>query len=227
MAFGKENSLKSVIAVLVAVSIIMVLLISGNNTLLTTLAVYIAMTIICILAYLLKSDIRPTLIGIKKNNLIMTIILGLGMTFLFYIIAQITGLSIGLPRLPGAISDSVRQIVVLGFAPIIESVFFQSIVFSFLLVLTKNKWMSIVGQAVVFAFAHLGAYVSGFYSYPTLPAGLLALGQNLGSFISAFLFAFLCMVILTNKKVDNLAFAMVFHFGLNLVISVFLSVVFL
>lgn len=223
-----ENKLKLVTSLLVGILILMAILISGNQSLATLLAVYIAMILISLFIYSSKNlGFKQYLFGIRKENLTKSILWGIGLTVVFYVVAKATGLTIGLPNLPNAIGDSVRKIIVLVFAPVIETIFFQSIVFAYAYSLNRNKLVAIILTSILFAVAHVSAYVTGFYSYPTLPEGLQALGQNIGAFVSAFIFSSVALFFQLKKGINNLAFTIIFHAGLNTVITLLLSVVFL
>lgn len=221
----RENSLKIVVTLLIATLISIVILIAGNQSLLSLLSVYIAMILVSIFAYTTKDSLKSYLFGLPQKNLAKSILWGVGVGGLFYLVAKITGLSIGLPNLPQSIGDTVRNVIILGFAPIIESVFFQSVVYAFIYSRTKSEKTALFGQAGLFSVAHVSAYISGFYNYPSFTEGLSAFYMNIGAFVSAFLFAIIAMYILNKPKIRNLAFPIVFHFIMNLVLAFLLSVI--
>ena len=135
-----------------------------------------------------------------------------------------TGLSIGLPNLPGSISDSIRKITVLFFAPTIETFWIVAVYAILVTLIGKTIW-AVLAQAGVFSLAHTSSYILGFYSYPSWVTGFSAFQQNLGSFISAFIFAFIGMYILIQKKIQNQIFLITLHFLLNLIITVLLAII--
>ena len=220
-----KKSLKGVIILLTVTSIIMVLLIAGNNSLLSLLSVYIAMIIVSIVVYSIK-DFRENLFGLGKNNLGKSLLFAALFAGGFWLLTRIIpGFAIGTPLVPQSIGGTIRGIVIVGFAPIIESVFFQSVSYAVLRSFL-SKGFSIVGQAVLFSFAHIAAYVTGFYNYPSFAQGLDAATANISSFIAAFIFAIVGMIILVRPRINNLAFIIVFHGLLNLIILTTLVVLF-
>ena len=107
-------------------------------------------------------------------------------------------------------------------APIVETIFFQGALYAYVSNFdrTKNKskkWRAIIIQAFGFSLFHLGAYVSGFYTYPGFTEGMTAITANISAFIVAFLFALLAGWFMTRDGVRNLVFVGVFHLGLNLI----------
>ncbi len=225
---ANETALRTVITLLFISAIFFIILIPGNTDLLTTLAVFIAMLGFSILIYRTKDPkLRNALFGIPRKNLLKSIIWGVIFGVGFFVIAQLTGLSIGLPRLFGSISDTVRSITVLYFAPVLESVFFQSVVYAFLISRGISRTGALLGHAAIFATAHTAAYVIGFYNYPSFVEGFSAIQANIGAFASVFIFAIIGMLFMRQPKINNLAFIIVFHFIVNLTITVILSTVFI
>jgi len=144
----------------------------------------------------------------------------------FLVTRLVPGFSIGTIRLPQTIGDTIQTIVVVGFAPIVETIFFQSVVFAFLLNITSKRG-AFFGQALIFSLAHVAAYVSGFYNFPAFTQGLSAFAANAGSFLAAFLFALIVMFFMLKKNIRNLWFGIIFHAILNLVILTSLAVIFI
>ena len=209
-----------------AVLIFLALLVTNNNTLLTNLAIYMALLLVSISAYR-NSDFQPYLFGLGGKNFVksITYALGIGLSF-FFILKLLPFGSIGLPRLPQTIGENIRYIVILGIAPIVETIFFQSVVYAFLRKTTGSSKIAFFGQAVIFSVAHVSAYISGFYNYPSFTEGLSAIQANIGAFSSAFLFAIVAMYFQIQPKIKNLAFTMVFHGILNGIILTSLSLLF-
>ncbi len=220
---------------IIVVLVLLSLLIAGNNSLLQTLAVYIVFLLVAVLIYR-SPMLKPYLLTINKDNLGFSVALAVGISGAFYLLTRIIpGFSIGLPNLPQSIGSQVRQVVIFGFAPFIESIFFQSIVFALLLFigleyLNMKKGTAIsfalFGQAIIFALSHVAAYISGFYNYPDFVSGVGAFQANIGSFIAAFTFAVIAQSLTLWKKVNNLVFTIIFHALLNIIIFVALSLIF-
>lgn len=139
----------------------------------------------------------------------------------FFATRFVPGLSLGLPVVPAAISDTFRFFTIIFIAPIVEEIFFRGVVLGYLRNTKfgrKHVFFAITLGAIFFALAHIGAYISGIYAYPNLPAGLAAFGANIGSFIVAGLFGFLAAFFVLRPKMQNLIFAIIFHMGLNLIV---------
>lgn len=220
-----KKALKVVIGLLFFVAILLLFFMTDQN-LVKLLAIYVGMVVLSIIAFWYK-DLKEELIGIGINKSLYYSI-GYGLIFggLFYLATRvIPGFSIGIPFLPQSISDQARKFIVLFFAPVVETIFFQGAVFG-ILYNYVNKTVAFLGQAVLFASFHIGAYVTGIYQYPNLGEGLLALGQNLGAFISAFIFALVCMFLIMRKRINNLTAGIVFHFIVNLIVTTMAIIIF-
>jgi len=221
-----KRKFKNVIRLSFTLMIILALLIAGNESLLSLLIVYIVFLGISILAYTSKTSFRKDLIRLKFDKSLwvsvsFAVVLGIG----FYFATRfIPFFQIGLPLTPGSISSTLRGWIINVFAPIIESVFLQSVVYA--VWKSFHAKTALIGQAIVFAFAHVAAYVSGFYSYPNFTEGFSAVYANLGGFIAAFTFALLAMFITLRKRINNLAFTILFHAVLNFIIFTTLVVIF-
>jgi len=196
--------------------------------LIQVLAVYIAMVGISILAYRTKDPkFSSNLIGLGRKNLGRAVFLAVVVGGVFFLVTKLVpGFSIGTIRLPQSIGDTIRNIVVLYFAPVVESIFFQGFIFAFLRNFMSVRF-ALISQAIIFSVAHVAAYVQGFYNYPAFTQGLTAFQANAGSFIAAFLFAYITMFILIKKNVRNMWFAIIFHFLLNLIITALAVIFFL
>lgn len=219
-----KKIIKSTIALISLVLIFLVMFIAGNQSLLTTLAVYIAMLLVAIFIYNSK-QYQKDLIGISKKNLFRSFLFAFLLAGVFLIVTKFfPGASIGLPLIPQAISDTIRQVIIVGFAPIVESIF-QVVMFAVLLGFGWKITTALFGQALLFSMAHIAAYISGFYSYPTFVQGVDAVTANMGSFIAAFIFAFVGMYVLIKPKIRNITFLIVFHALVNLIILNSLSIV--
>ena len=222
-----RSGLKIAISLMLGATIMLVLLIAGNSDLLTVLAVYIAMLLLSIVAYRSPNkSFTNNLVGLSKKNLGRSILWAglLGGGF-FLATKLIPGFSIGTIRLPQAIGETIQAFVIIGFAPVVETVF-QVVMFAWFRTFTSVRW-ALFGQAGLFSAAHVSAYVSGFYNYPEFAQGLQAVNANLGSFVAAFVFAYVGMLFLIRPKIKNMAFLIIFHAILNLVILTSLSVIFL
>lgn len=176
-----------------------------------------------------------TPINLQSKSLIPSIIFGavLGLGF-FLFTRLVPGASIGLPLLPGAISDQLRYIVVAYVAPVAEEIFFRGALLGyFLLVFGKNKKVRvIVLQAFLFAVAHISAYITGFYNYPNIVQGLDAVTANLASFSFPFIFGLIAgWAVLRNNngKVNkgNLVVSILTHSVINHIVYLALTTVIL
>ena len=167
----------------------------------------------------------------EKNHFGRSILMGaIAGGFFFFTTKLIPGLSLGLPLLPGTISETFKLVIIIVAAPFFEEIFFRGAVLGFFRNTSlgkKNVWFAIIGQAILFAFAHLGAYVLGFYNYPSFAQGLDAVTQNISAFMAAVIFGIVVGFFVTRQKTQNLWFAIIFHALLNLIIFTSLSVVFL
>jgi len=169
------------------------------------------------------SEYQDDLVGILKENALPSIGYGIVFTFFFFLITLVVpGMSIGLPSLPASISDQLKFFLVVIVAPIVETIFFQGALYAYVsnFDISKNKkkkWIAIIVQALGFSAFHLGAYVSGFYMYPSFTEGMTAVSANISGFIVAFLFALIAGWFMTRDGIKNLIFVAVFHLGLNAV----------
>ena len=218
-----KKAIKGVIYLIFVVFGLLVLLIAGNPSLQSLLLVYIGMLIFSIFVYYNK-DFRENAIGIRRDNIGKSILFAVVISIGFYIIAKVTGLSIGLPLLSGNISDSIRKITVLFFAPSIETFWIVAVYAILVTLIGKTIW-AVLAQAGVFSLAHTSSYILGFYSYPSFTEGLTAFQSNIGSFFAAFIFAFIGMYVLIQPKIKNQIFLITLHFLLNLIITVLLAII--
>ena len=220
-----KKAIKGVIYLIAVTSILLVILIAGNNTLLPLLAVYIGMLIVS--AFIINSkDFKDNVIGLRRDNLGKSIVYALVIAVGFYIIAKATGLTIGLPSLQAStVGTQIRFLIILIGAPLVETIFFQISAFAVLLTLVRKRMLSIILTSTLFSFAHVSAYVSSFYSYPNFVSGLSQIGQNAGSFLAAFLFSFVALIVLVQPKIRNQWFTITLHFLLNLIITILLSLI--
>ncbi len=109
-------------------------------------------------------------------------------------------------------------------APIMEEGFFRVLLLAFFLSTAwgrKSPGRAILAQAILFAFAHLGAYITGIYDYPNFAQGLSAFSANVSSFLVAGGFGFLAgFIVLENNfiKSRNILISIILHMGMNLII---------
>ncbi len=166
-------------------------------------------------------EFQDDLIGIKKFfslNSLIAVGFGLLLGGVFLVLTFfIPFLSLGFPRLPSSIGDNIQFIFVVIFAPIVETIFFQSGIFAFFRNFNpKRKFLWIIIMSLLFSLFHLAAFIFGFYTLD-LAQGATAFLSNLSSFITAFLFSFVAMLFALRKGVAkaNLLFIIVFHMFLN------------
>lgn len=219
----KENS--NTLNFILALSILLAMIWIVNPLVRDTLGIYLVLLGISYMAYA-SIELQNNLTGISSKNLSKSIIWSgiLGVGF-FLGTAFIPGLSIGLPLLPQSISDTMQKFLIIFIAPIVETLFFQGFVFGFLKKYSpRNIYFAITGQAILFASAHLLAYVGGFYNYPSFVSVLSGINANLASFISAFAFAWLAGFFVSRDGIKNLTFVMIFHAILNAIIFVGLTI---
>jgi len=211
-----DKKIKGVLSLIGIVASILVILITGNATLLPILGSYVGMLMVSFVIYSSRVY-QPDLVGLSKSNLFKSIVWAMILGGVFFITTKIAPqLSIGLPRISLSIGDTLYMVVVLFFAPVVESIFQAStygIISSF-----SSKNSALIGQALIFSVAHVAAYITGFYNYPSLVQGMTAINANLASFIAVFIFAYIGMMFTLKFKINNLAFLIVFHFLVNLVI---------
>ena len=150
-------------------------------------------------------------------------------TILFFLLKFAPGFSLGLPILPGAISDNLRFFIIVLVAPIVEEIIFRGAMLPFFLRTNfgmKSPNRALILQASLFALAHLGAYITGIYDYPGFTQGLSAVFANISSFLVAGGFGYLVGFIVLKPKVRNLAFAIILHMGLNLIVLNVFTIIF-
>lgn len=193
-----------------------------------TMVLYMGIIGISIFVYSF-ADLKTTLstinYGFTSKDLLSSSIYGiiLGVGF-YYLTSLIPGFSISIPIVPQSIGSGLRSFVVNFVAPFAETIFVQGAFFGFVKdrVGPKKIYLAIFLQAIFFASLHLAAYVSGFYAYPDLGSGLLALGANVGAFLTAFLFAFVVVYAQIKLKKD-IFFVIAFHTAINFLVFTSLS----
>ena len=165
---------------------------------------------------------QDELIGINKRNLgksfFWAFLIGVG----FYVLSSLVpGLSLGLPTLPGAVSDGLKFFTVVFVASIAEELFFRGGLLGYIKKFSPSKrqiWLAIIIQAVAFSLFHLGAYISGLYAYPDFATALTAINANISSFIVAFIFGILSGYIVSRDGIRNLVFSIILHIIFNFII---------
>ncbi len=169
-----------------------------------------------------RAEFQDDLIGIKKFfslNSLIAVGFGLLLGGLFLVVTIfVPFLSLGFPRLPQQISENISFIFIVIFAPIVETIFFQSSIFAFFRNFNpKRKFLWITITSLLFSLFHLAAFIFLFYTLD-ISQGATAFTNNISSFITAFLFSFVAMLFALRKGVPskgNLLFIIVFHMFLN------------
>lgn len=148
------------------------------------------------------------LIGIDSFRLDFVFGIGLG---ILMIVSNILGFfSLATPPVLNLLTTNVgRFMVIVLIAPIVEEIFFRSIMLRLVQNRTKSFLIGAVVQAFVFAGFHLVAY-TGVVIEALEVAPILAVG---GAFFSAFLFG-LGMAFAVNKT-NNLLTSMIPHAMIN------------
>ena len=174
-------------------------------------------------------SVQKHIIGISQKNLGRSIGFGFLAGGGYYLLAKIVpGLSLGLPILPNAIGDGLTFFLVVVVASVGEELAFRGGLLAYIRIFKptkKNITLAIILQGVLFGLAHVGSYIVGFYNYPNLPAGLTAFGANIGAFMIATTFGILAGYFVTRDGIKNLAFAIIFHSLLNLIIFTSLAII--
>jgi membrane protease YdiL (CAAX protease family) len=154
---------------------------------------------------------------------------GILFTFVFYLATlMIPGLSLGYPLLPGSISTSFKWFLVNIVSPLTETIFFLGVVLAFFNKLLPNhKWLALTIDSIIFAMFHLGAYILGFYAYPSFTEAMPSILANASAFIVAFLFNLIAGSFILTKNIKNLIFGFVFHQGINIIAWIDFSVTFI
>lgn len=138
----------------------------------------------------------------------------------FYIITSfVPFFSLAYPRFPGAIGQGLRWFLICFVTPIVETLFFQSVIFAFFSNFSKNhKYIFIIVASFCFSIFHLASYILGFYQLDIVQ-GWTAFTSNISAFITAFLFSLTAMIFALRKGVEkaNVTFIIVFHAGLNII----------
>jgi len=178
-------------------------------------------------------EYQDELIGINGGFFSMKTlgIVGWGVLFtmVFYLATlMIPGLSLGYPLLPGTISTSFKWFLVNLVSPLTETIFFLGVVFAFFRkLMPRNKWMALVLTSLIFASFHLGAYILGFYQYPSFTEAMPSILANASAFIVAFLFNMVAGAFIMTKQIKNLIFGFIFHQGINIIAWIDLSISFI
>jgi membrane protease YdiL (CAAX protease family) len=225
-----EKSRKTTASVIIGTLLLLAVVIATSPPIFDKLIPYIILLSISYMTYLISPFMRyASTISFKGESAIRAASWGVVFGVGFYALTRfVPGLSIGIPTLPAAISDSLESVIIVGVAPIVEEIFFRGVLLAFLLSTPlgrKNQWFAIVGQAALFALAHVGAYITGIYEYPAFAVGLDAFMMNIGAFMAAFAFGLLAGVFVNRNRIKNLTFAIVFHSIVNAILWFQLSVV--
>jgi len=219
MAIERENF--NVIKLSVGTLIFLGILYATNPPLKDNLFTYMILLGIAILVYSSRFY-QKFLIGIETKTLFKSFFYAILLTLSFFLMTKlIPGLSIGVPLLPQAISDTLRFSIIVFFAPIVEEIFFRGSLMAYIKNLQPSKsrvQIVIIIQAILFALAHLGAYITNFYDYSTITVGLSVFWANVSVFISAGLFGYISGFIVSKPKINNLVFSILFHGGVNFLI---------
>lgn len=118
--------------------------------------------------------------GDLKGDAVFGLLVGIGFIMVNVVTPAIT---IGLPQ--AAALSAVDQYLVTGLiAPIFEEILFRSVLFGVAMYATKNLWIAIAGQAVMFSMYHWVAYG------PAMMA----------SFVGAFIFGIAAAVVAYDRK---------------------------
>lgn len=165
------------------------------------------------------------------NSFTRSLFLGLTFGGGFFLIAKFfPGASIGLPIIPNALSDNLRfSLIVLAY-PIVEEIFFRGVILGYLRntkIGKRSILFAVVVSSILFALAHVGAYITGIYNYPSFTEGFDSFKANISSFLAAFTMGSIAAFYILKTNVRNLVFTMIFHIILNLIIFTSLTVIFL
>lgn len=224
-----NSSVKTTLRFIYGFIIGLAILFGTNPPARNNVLIYLIFLIVSLLIYR-TTTFQRVIIGIDGKNAFLTILFGLGAGLAYFFLTKfLPGLSLGVPLLPNAIGDSLKLIIVVIIAPFVEEIFFRGSLLAYLRDFNpseKKLWRAILIQAVLFALAHLGAYISNFYDYSSIGTGFGALGANISVFIAAFLFAVIAGYIDTRRKVRNLWFSITFHLIINALVFTSLSVIF-
>ncbi len=187
----------------------------ARDNMLTYMVMSIASVIVYSIAYY-----QSTLFGVGKKNLVKSLLWAIIVSIGFYLATSlIPAFSIGLPLVPNSVADSLKFWIIVIIAPIAEELFFRGALLGYIRNYNpseKKIQTFLIIQAVLFAFAHLGAYVTGFYNYSNITQGLSAINANLSVFISAGLFGYIAGLFVS--RVKNLYGSMLFHAIINFIL---------
>ncbi len=199
----------------------------------TAAGIYTILSLVSLVIYSL-SEFQDSLVGINLEKLGSQILYGLGVALVFITAKiMIPGFSIGIPITPESVSSSVRAIILLGFAPVVETILTVGALLGFIsymesggVQITKTQfWIANISQSIFFASLHLFAYVSGWYNAPTTGIALAGISAESSAFVAAFFFSLLVGFVSTRKEVRSLVPAIVAHFVVNSLVFVQLAVV--
>lgn len=187
--------------------------------LIKSMGFFVFASIISLVIYSDKENIRLGILGIKFNNAILSLSIGIGAGILFLLAGKLLpGFSIGVPLVPNAIGDGLQRFIVEVIAPVVEEIFFAGALYVYIKRFKptrNNKIFAILILSLLFALYHLGAYVSGIYDLPGVTQGFLSFSANISVFVAAFLFRVVASLIVLNGKIQNLLGSMAFHLVLN------------
>lgn len=222
-----NKSIKLTLTLVLSLTFLIAIIIATQPPLLKTLLAYFIFLIIVYFIYKDKSY-QSELVGISNKNLFRSIfwsfIFGIG----FYLMTKfIPGFSIGLPLVPASVSDQLQFVIIVLLAPFVEELFFRGALLGYLRkTLKKRESLAIFIQAILFALAHLGAYVSGIYNYPDFISTLVSINANFAAFGAAFFFGLFAGWFVLRDGIKNLWFTILFHAIINFIIYTKLVVIF-
>jgi len=198
----------------------LVILAVTNPPLRNNLITYILLLGVTYFGFLFSS-FKDQMIGIefKGERFTRALIWGVSIGALFvFLTSRVPGFSLGLPVLPSAISNTITIFIIVIVAPIAEELFFRGYLIGLLRstkIGKRNVLFVIIVQAVIFAAAHVGAYIFMIYAYPSFVAGLSAIQANIGSFIAAGTFGLVAGAFVVRKRIQNLVFSIILHMIIN------------
>lgn len=182
--------------------------------------------IIALFAYT-NPALQTYVIGIPTKGLFVKMLFGLIAGFVILIMPKF-GFSLGVPLVPGSVDNTLRALIILGFAPFIEELSTKGALLGFIkYIASKGKtptkaivWTAIFLQAVFFTIIHFTAYSQNWYSAPTFGSAWSQISAVSASLISAFIFAFLMGILVTRKGINSLATSITAHYLINQIIFV-------
>ncbi len=177
----------------------------------------LALCLMSLVVYYLP-QFQEELLGLKLGkNLIIAVCIGAGISLFAWGLSQVNpALSIGMPFISLAIRDDLRFFFIVFMFPILEEIFFRSVMQGGLMeVYGLSPMKANIIQTIFFMFYHLYAYGVVLGAYALWVEAYGAFAAVSGLFIAAGTMGFIWGWAARHRKIENIALNIVSHIIIN------------